>query len=154
MSVALRVSEAAVLALHAMALLGSRSGERVAAGEMAETLGVSEAHLAKVLPRLVQAGLVRSTRGPGGGFVLARRPEQINLLEVYEAIEGPLTEVECLLEAQVCGGDCIFGGLLTEVNNLVRTHLQKRTLRARPCDFGDKPVASRRRNVTNTVGRS
>ncbi len=46
--------------------------------------------LEQIFQRLRRAGLVSGKRGPGGGYVLTRRPEEINLCEVLEAIEGPL----------------------------------------------------------------
>lgn len=103
MSSLLRVSEAASLALHATAVMAGARGRRVTAGNMATALGVSEAHLSKVLQRLTKAGLVRGTRGPGGGYRLTRPAGQISLREVYEAIEGALTVDHCLLGAPVCG---------------------------------------------------
>lgn len=48
--------------------------------------------LEQIFQRLRKAGLVSGKRGPGGGYVLTRRPEQINLYQVLEAIEGPLSE--------------------------------------------------------------
>jgi Rrf2 family protein len=129
MSSALKVSEAASLGLHAMAFLAANPGKPVAAGRIAERLRASEAHLAKVLQRLSKAGLVRSARGPGGGFSLARRREDIALLEVYEAIEGPLREGKCLFGRPVCGGkQCILGKLVETVNTRVRGHLERTKL--------------------------
>ena len=74
-------SEATYIALHSMALIARKKGERISIGEMAKTLGVSEAHLAKVILRLSRSGFIVTTRGPGGGAVLARKPEEINFLE-------------------------------------------------------------------------
>jgi Rrf2 family protein len=90
---------------------------------MAEALGVSDAHLAKVMQRLARAGLVRSVRGPKGGFALGRPAEKTSLLEIYEAVEGPLTDSNCLLDRPVCDGNCMLGGLLDTVNRLVRETL-------------------------------
>lgn len=50
--------------------------------------GSSRHHVAKVLQRLAQSGLIASKRGPGGGFFLKAKPEKITLLDIYEAIEG------------------------------------------------------------------
>ena len=128
MATVLRISEAASLGLHAMSLLAGASEERTSAGEMAETLGVSEAHLAKVLQHLGRVGLVKSVRGPHGGFSLARPGSEITLLEIYEAIEGPMAETHCLLGRRVCHGSCLLGGLLETVDELVRAQLSSTTL--------------------------
>jgi len=48
------------------------------------------------MQRLTKLGLLRSIRGPGGGFLQARPPAQIKLLEVYEAVEGPLEPQDCV----------------------------------------------------------
>jgi len=121
---AVRMSEAAALALHAVVLLASRPGQRLAAAEIASQLQVSEAHLAKVLQRLAKAGLVRSVRGPKGGFVLGKPEDQITLLDAYEAIEGRLSPSQCLLHVPTCGAEgCIFGALVGAVNATVRDYL-------------------------------
>jgi len=124
MSQALRISEAATLALHSMALLAARPDGPLATREMATELHVSEAHLSKVLQRLAKAGLVGATRGPGGGFTLAKRPDDISLLDVYETIDGPLGCDECLLGEPTCRGEaCLLGDLIKSVNNQMRTYL-------------------------------
>ena len=86
MSEVVIISEAVTLALHGMGLL--RKGDRMSAKNMAASLDVSEAHLAKVFQRLVRVGLVRSTRGPSGGFDLVKDPADISLLDIFVAIEG------------------------------------------------------------------
>jgi Rrf2 family protein len=124
MSSLLRVSEAASLALHTMVLLAARNGARVSAPEMARRLRASEAHLSKVLQRLAHVGLVTSVRGPRGGFSLSRPAGSITLLEVYEAIEGPLQATKCLAREPVCGGRrCLLGGLVGDINTRVRRYL-------------------------------
>lgn len=124
----LKISEAASLALHTMALLATSQGTTRATWEIAKTLRVSEAHLAKVLQRLGRAGLVKSQRGPGGGFSLGRDPESISLLEVYEATEGPLDPPGCLLGRPACNGSCILGGLLDQVGAEIRTYFAQTRL--------------------------
>jgi Rrf2 family protein len=120
----LKISEAASLALHTTVLMAARPEERLSTHELAAPLGgVSEAHLAKVLQRLTKAGLVESTRGPGGGFTLARAGDGITLLEVFEAVEGPLDESTCLLGEPVCQGQCLLGNLIPELNRQVREYL-------------------------------
>jgi Rrf2 family protein len=125
----LRISEAATLALHTLALLAARPGEIMSTHRIASRLDASEAHLAKVLQRLARMGLVRSIRGARGGFVLGREPDDVTLLEAYEAIDGPLRPNTCLMGHRVCRDHgCILGGLLEEINRDVRQHLSSQRL--------------------------
>ncbi len=129
MSKILRISDAASMALHTMVLLAGSPDKLLSTKEMASTLNVSEAHLAKVLQRLAKAGFARSTRGPNGGFGLEKAPSEITLLDVYNAIEGPLAPTDCLLGTPVCGGkDCILGKLLETVNRRVTDYLAETRL--------------------------
>jgi len=124
-----KISEAASLGLHTMALLAKRGERRTTNQEIAEMLGGSVHHLAKVMQRLVRAGLVDSAVGPQGGFRLAKAPEDINLSHIYEAIEGPLGEPGCLLAKQICGGlDCVLGDFIQRINRDVRDFFTERTL--------------------------
>ena len=124
MSSVVKVSEAATLALHAMAFLAANPGERFSAKQIAGLHGVSEAHLSKVLQRLAKVGLLDSARGPKGGFVLARPAEQITLLDVYEAVDGPLRPTTCLLGTPICNGrGCIMGDVLKTVNEQTKNYL-------------------------------
>ena len=124
MSKILRMSEAGSLALHAAVLLAGSDRGRMSVPEMASRLNASEAHLSKVLQRLSKARIVRSARGPGGGFELARPPEEVTLLEVYEAIEGPLVDANCLFAVRICGSNqCILGDFIWSVHAEVRRRL-------------------------------
>lgn len=128
MSSLLKISEAASLALHTMALLAWQQGQTLSTREIAARLRVSEAHLAKVLQRLSRHGLLSSTRGPKGGFTLTRPAREITLADIYQASEGPLTLRTCLLEKPVCSGVCILGGLLTSVDRQVSDYFSRTTL--------------------------
>jgi Rrf2 family protein len=129
MSDALRISDAAALALHAMVFLAANPRRRLAAGEIASGLHVSEAHLSKVMQRLAKAGLVSSVRGPHGGFVLGKPANEIRLLDAFEAIEGPIELHHCLLGMTSCGAKrCILGNLVEVVNGRVRDYLAKTKL--------------------------
>ena len=125
----LRMSTAASLALHAISLLAANGNRTLSTKEIAARLRASEAHLSKVLQRLARVRLVESTRGPKGGFCLAKAGGDIRLLEVYEAIEGPLQDSVCLLGEPVCQGEkCILGRLLETVNRQAREYLAGTTL--------------------------
>ncbi len=128
MSSIICTSEAATLALHAAGILAAHEG-MVSTHAMAEALGASEATLSKVMQRLVKAGLVTSKRGPHGGFELARTPEGITLLDVYESVEGPIEVTHCLLGAPVCGKKhCPLGRLFERASQEVAAELSNTTL--------------------------
>ncbi len=121
----LRISEAANIAIHSMAYIAvkGRNGF-VSVSQIAEDIGVSSAHLSKVLQRLVKSGLLTSTRGAKGGFLLKRDPGSVSLLEILEAVEGPVPVTSCLLKNPVCkSGKCVLTNLLKDVDALVRDYL-------------------------------
>ncbi len=125
----MKISDAASLGLHAMVYLAANPDRLVSNAEIAGGLNISEAHLSKVLQSLVKAGLANSTRGPTGGFSLERAGDEITLLEVYETIEGPLVQTDCLLGKPACDGKhCIMGGLLKSVDLQVKEYLAGKTL--------------------------
>ncbi len=125
----LKLSDAGALALHAGIYLAAHGGGVCRAAAVADGLRVSEAHLVKVLQRLERAGLVRAARGPRGGYALARPPARIRLRDLFEATEGPLAPVRCLLKQTVCAGrPCILGGLVRQVNRQVIATLSGTTL--------------------------
>lgn len=124
MNPVVRVSEAASMALHAVVLMAQQPGRSLSVREIVERLPVSSAHLAKVLQRLARLGLLESVRGPKGGFRLARPAEEMTLLEIYEAVDGPLRPGGCMFDHPACpAGQCIFGGVLLSAAKQVRDRL-------------------------------
>ena len=126
----LNISEAYSLALHAMAMVAAQGGEvPVSAHEIASRLGVSESHLSKVLQRLAKAGMLRSSRGPGGGFYLGRPAVEITLRDIYEGVEGPLVLGDCLIGTEICGGkSCVFDDMIHKVNGEFKDYLEHTTV--------------------------
>ena len=99
----LRISRKIDYGLRAMIYLASISAEQVVPfREIARQMLVPEDFLAKILKTLVDQGLVRSTRGPHGGYALARPAAEITFLEVIEAVEGPVALNVCL-DDEGCG---------------------------------------------------
>ena len=127
MSRLIRISDAASLALHAIALLAkTQTAQRVKV--LAETLKVSQHHLAKVFQRLEKAGLVTSRRGPHGGFSLISPASEISLIAIYEAVDGPVDSHTCLLGRPRCDQECPLGSLLRKQQALVHEALSHMTV--------------------------
>lgn len=77
-------------ALLSLALHGDAAGP-TSVRDIAERTGLPQPYLEQILLALKGAGLVRSKRGVGGGYVLARPPEQITLSDIVSAVDGPIT---------------------------------------------------------------
>ncbi len=109
----MKVSQATAYALHAMMYMVRHITQLPATtGTIAKAEGIPAGYLAKIFRRLVKARFVRSVRGRKRGYVFARKPEEISLLELFEVVEGgPLFE-DCLLRHCDCGGTtencCIY----------------------------------------------
>src|SRR5947209_4013465 len=87
----MRLSSATVHALRGLAYLARHGdGRLVSAAVIAGAEGLSEGFLLKALKPLAGAGVLHSVRGPGGGYRLARPAKAITLLDVVEAVEGPV----------------------------------------------------------------
>ncbi|MBL7139147.1 MAG: Rrf2 family transcriptional regulator, partial [Bacteroidales bacterium] len=128
MSKIFSLSEASSIAIHSMVLI-ARAKDGINVVKIAEVTGFSKNHIAKVLQRLVKSDLLKSMRGPSGGFFLKRKPKEYSLLEVYEAIEGPLEETDCPLAYEVCNYDqCIMGTVINKMTGEFKKFLKEQTL--------------------------
>jgi Rrf2 family protein len=100
----LRISRKIDYGLRAMIYLASIPPEAIVPfREIARRMAVPEDFLAKILKQLVDRGLARSTRGPHGGYALARSADEISFLDVIEAVEGPIALNVCLDDDEACG---------------------------------------------------
>jgi Rrf2 family protein len=87
----MKLSLASQYAVHALAYLATNDDSQPAASQrIAQIQGIPERFLLKVLKALVPIGVLQSLRGPHGGYRLAKEPKQISLLEVIEAVDGPI----------------------------------------------------------------
>jgi Rrf2 family protein len=113
----LRISRKIDYGLRAMLHLASVPPDVVVPfREIARKMLVPEDFLAKILKTLVDEGLVRSARGPHGGYALARPSSEINFLEIIEAIEGPVALNVCLDPDDACPRQpgCTLAGVWRE----------------------------------------
>ena len=98
----LSLSKTTGYAIEAMSHLNEPGGRPANLRTIASRARVPYAYLAKRMPELVAAGLVRSLRGKRGGVLLARPPETITLLEISEAVEARQWLGRCLLGLATC----------------------------------------------------
>ena len=99
----LRVTKLTDYATLILTVLAARPGGVLSAPDLAEHAGLEAPTVAKVLKPLAQAGLVEGFRGANGGYRLAREASAISLVEIVEAMEGPLGMTECSLHDGQCG---------------------------------------------------
>jgi Rrf2 family protein len=100
----LRISRKIDYGLRAVIYLASIDTKAIVPfREIARQMMVPEDFLAKILKTLVDQGLVRSTRGPHGGYALAKAPSEVSVLDVIEAVEGPVAINVCLDGEDPCG---------------------------------------------------
>ncbi len=123
-----QISDATALALHSMVIISIRK-ELTNANTISKIIKGSKAHIAKVLQKLTKEGLIKSTRGPKGGFELNKHPRNISLLNIYEAIEGKLEIRTCMFNNPFCiFGTCMFGNLLGNIGKKIHDYFVTNTL--------------------------
>jgi Rrf2 family cysteine metabolism transcriptional repressor len=97
---------------------------------IAERENISNKYLEQLMTILKTAGLVRSLRGPRGGYLLAKPPNEVRLSEVFTVLEGPLITVECLQHPQFCPrcAECITRQVWAKIQDAMLGVLESITL--------------------------
>jgi Rrf2 family iron-sulfur cluster assembly transcriptional regulator len=118
-------------ALLSLALHAEASGP-TSVRDIADRTGLPQPYLEQILLALKGAGLVRSKRGVGGGYVLARSPEEITLGQIVSAVDGPIVAGDFGEPHQdgACDheGQCVLLAVWSEVGSHMRSHLDSFTL--------------------------
>jgi Rrf2 family iron-sulfur cluster assembly transcriptional regulator len=118
-------------ALLSLALHASQDGP-TSVRDLAERTGLPQPYLEQILLALKGAGLVRSKRGVGGGYVLARPADEITLGQIVSAVDGPIVAGDFGAPHQngACDheGQCVLLGVWSEVGKHMRSHLDSFTL--------------------------
>src|SRR5213082_2792748 len=152
----LRLSKKADYALMAMkhlALRGDRSSHATAsAREIAALYNIPIELMAKVLQRLVRRGLLASHQGTRGGYELARRPTQISVADVIQAIDGPVTVTACSTEENQCEqfAKCNVRDPLWKVRERILSALGECTIAELAADPAPVPANTSRPAVFHT----
>lgn len=99
----LEITKQADYALRAVVdVARSQSNERIPTADIAARQSIPLPFLAKIISQLVVRGILTSTRGANGGVSLARTADQISMLDIIEAIDGPVLLNRCTLDPQAC----------------------------------------------------
>lgn len=108
----------------------SNGGSLVTLSEAARHCGLSSRYLGQLVPSLKNAQLLRGRTGPGGGYMLAREPQDIRLVDIVEAAIGPISIVECTTEPSECIHHefCTCWGLWALINQRIRQSLEEYTI--------------------------
>lgn len=97
----LEITRRADLAVRALALLAD--GRQLKAADLAAGLDATPAFVPQVVGPLVKAGWVRSDPGPTGGYLLVAAAQQVSVLDVVEAVDGPTDNGRCVVADMPCG---------------------------------------------------
>ncbi len=125
----MQITKQADYALRAMLFLAQLPpNQRAATSQIADEQAIPPSFLAKIISQLSIAGLIHTSRGARGGVSLAISPEKVSILDVVEAIDGPIALNECTVNPSVCpnGPSCPIHSMWCEaqfelVNKLKNT---------------------------------
>ena len=127
----MRLSTKGRYAMRAMLDLALHYGEGpILLKDVAKREQISERYLEQIILSLKAAGLVNSTRGARGGFMLAKPPSQIRLIEVMQVSEGSTAPVECVSDPEICSRAslCVTRDIWLEMKTAINEILESTTL--------------------------
>jgi Rrf2 family transcriptional regulator, iron-sulfur cluster assembly transcription factor len=128
-------------AIRGMLYLAKQQDGSVAMiGDISDAVDAPRPFLAKILQSLAYKGLIKSARGAGGGFSLARPAAQISLCDIVEATEGPIMPNGCLMGPDVCSlqSTCPVHPVWRRIQSVTRGILEEVTLQTLARGGGDE----------------
>ena len=149
-------TECAIAATSRLAEVFDGGVTRLSAEEIATARGLQAPFVAKILTSLSMAGIVKGSRGPGGGYTLSKHPKLIKLRDVFDLFERPDSSPNCPFGGGVCGAGspCALHDSLVELQCDVDRFLDSTSFEAfrvafqekghRPVPSGTKPKGSKR----------
>ncbi len=120
----MKLSQSVAYAVHAAIRLAEhRESGPISCGRLAELGNMPERFLLQILRDLSKQGILLSTRGGGGGFMLEREPQDVSLLEMIEAIDGPLGSGLPVKTSFPVEAGCVLQAALGQIAAEMRRHL-------------------------------
>lgn len=115
--------------MRCVLLLSREEGRVVNVKEVSKSMAIPVSFLSKILQALSRKGIVRSTQGISGGYELARKPDQINLLEVIEAVQGVSAANECAVDKRRCSlsSTCVVHPVWVDLKRQIEKRLKSET---------------------------
>lgn len=127
----MRVTRKSDYGLRALCTLARHyNREPVSIGQLSAEHKIPEPFLEKIMQELREHGLVEATHGRGGGYLLKKRPSQISLREIVQALDGPIALVTCLDPGSKCAIEdgCPTSPIWEIVNHQLEEYLESLTL--------------------------
>lgn len=130
----MRITQEADYALRIACMLHQSGEEHESAADISERTSVSPRFTLKIMRKLVQGGVVRSYKGAGGGYALARPAEDVTLRDIIELIDGPLAISRCIDNSHQCSregvdkSECILYHIFCRINDEVAGKLGRLTI--------------------------
>lgn len=124
----MKLQTASRLAIYAVLELSADPDRQLSAAEISDKFGISTHHLSKVLHTLGRAGLVRSVRGAGGGYVFSGNVRRTTLLDVIELFESVGGAEPAGSEGSATAEGAALQSVLGEIDDLTRATLNSITL--------------------------
>lgn len=126
-----RLSKGAEYAIRGLLFMAMKKDNTISyIDEIARETDLPKPYLAKLFQLLAKKGFVKSYRGPGGGFLFAKSPSSITLLEIIEVMEGRIFLNDCLIKTGFCPRDsvCPVHDIWHEAQKRVLEHLGSTSL--------------------------
>ena len=117
-------------AVRALCFMAKDSSRVYSVNQLVRELKLSRPFLRKILQRLNKEGMLRSYKGKGGGFILARPAQRIFLAEMIRIFQGPVNFINCLIKKRICSAakHCALKRKIEEIERYVVKELNSITI--------------------------
>ncbi len=117
-------------AIRALCFLAEHQRKTVSALEISRALEVSYSFLRKIMQALHKGGILRSTKGKGGGFSLSKMPDEIFVMTVIDIFQGPILMKNCAMQRSICPNlhHCALRNTIESIEKYARSTLQSVTI--------------------------